>query len=507
MTPAPRTLTAALARHAAERPGQPAVVIPGGERLSFADLAARAARVAGALRAAGLGPGDRLAYLGREDAAYWELLYGAARLGAVLVPVNARLAPAEIAHILADSAARLVFLDPDRAADPGGAVRLGAEYAAWRDAAEPLAEAAPATGDTPLAQLYTSGTTGLPKGVVLGHRSCFAIAEALAGAGLDWIDWREGDVALVGIPGFHVGGLWYATQALNAGATIVSLPAYSAAAARAAIAAEGVSCAIFVPAMLRSLLAEPGVTAAEFSRLRKVVYGGAPISPGLLEQSARVLGCEFAQIYGLTETGNTAICLPPAEHRPGSPRLLAAGRPYPGIGVRITGEDGRELPVGETGEVWLRTPAAMLEYWGLPEATAETLVDGWVRTGDAGALDADGFLFIRDRVKDLILVGGENVFPAEVELALLRHPEVRDAAVIGVPDERSGEAVLAHLVLGPGAAATTRDIALFLREHLADFKRPSRFRVLAEIPRNPSGKILRRELRDEYWRGRERRVN
>ncbi len=211
--------------------------------------------------------------------------------------------------------------------------------------------------------------------------------------------------------------------------------------------------------------------------------------------------------YGLTESGNTAVCLPPTEHVVGGPRMRAAGRPYPGFAIEIRDDAGKRRPAREIGEVWIRTPARMVEYWGLPDATAQTLVDGWVRTGDAGYLDEDGFLFICDRIKDAIIVAGENVYPAEIENVLAEHHAVVEAAVVGIPDEQWGEAVHAFVVLAPGARIGRRDLVLFQRGRLADFKIPTSYAYLDKLPRNASGKILRRELRDGFWRGEARHVN
>jgi long-chain acyl-CoA synthetase len=263
-----------------------------------------------------------------------------------------------------------------------------------------------------------------------------------------------------------------------------------------------------VPAMLRLVLAEPGATKDDFTTLRKIIYGGAPISESLLAECVEGFGCEFAQIYGLTETGNTAMCLPPADHVPGGPKMKAAGRPYPGFEVAIVDGAGNRLPSGEIGEVCLRTPAAMLEYWNLPDATAATLVDGWVHTGDAGIVDEDGYLFIRDRIKDMIIVAGENVYPAEIENVITKHPGVAEAAVVGVPDQRWGEAVHAFVVRVPGTEEVAAgDLAAFVQGKLAAFKAPLRYEFLDAVPRNPSGKILRRELRQRFWRDAERAVN
>jgi acyl-CoA synthetase (AMP-forming)/AMP-acid ligase II len=259
--------------------------------------------------------------------------------------------------------------------------------------------------------------------------------------------------------------------------------------------------------MLQLMLSERSVTAADFASLRKVVYGGSPIGESLMRLCIERIGCEFAQIYGLTESGNTAVCLPPSEHVVGGARTLAAGRPYPGFAIEVRDKNGAALPSRAIGEVWIRTPARMLEYWGLPEATAQTVVDGWLRTGDAGYLDEDGFLFLCDRIKDMIVVAGENVYPAEVENVLATHGSVVEAAVVGIPDERWGEAVHAFVVLAPEAKASPRELMMFARSRLADFKIPTSYEYLDALPRNASGKILRRRLRESFWQGRTRNVN
>ncbi|MEV0881922.1 AMP-binding protein, partial [Micromonospora echinofusca] len=430
MTVQLRTLVDVARRHAARQPDAVAMICEG-RRVDYATLHRVSNQVARGLQAAGLRPGDRIAWLGRESEHFYDLLFGAAKAGVVLVPINWRLAAGEVEHILRDSGAALLFVDSDSAAvaeklapelpmlkqvvalDSGGVARAG--FAAWVSAQPDANVLTRVTPDTPLVQMYTSGTTGLPKGVVLAHRSFFAVRDALASAELDWLDWGPGDVSLVGMAGFHIGGLWWATQGFVAGVPNVVMREFTTAGAVELIRTLRVTTAILVPAMLRLLLVEPGVTKADFASLRKVVYGGAPISAALLARCIEGFGCEFAQIYGLTETGNTAICLPPADHTPESGKMQAAGRPYPGFEVKVADDKGNPLPAGEVGEVWLRTPAAMVEYWNMPEATAKTLVDGWVVTGDAGVLDEDGYLFIRDRIKDMIIVAGENVYPAEVE--------------------------------------------------------------------------------------------
>ncbi|WP_330260500.1 long-chain-fatty-acid--CoA ligase [Streptomyces murinus] len=514
-----RTLGEVISRQAALRPDQPAVVCAG-RSLTYRELDRESARTAEVLRAAGVVPGARVGYLGKEAVEYWELAFACARTGAVLVPVNWRLTSQEVDHILRDSTTQVLLVDEEHLpvaaevrkglptlrtllcldADTPGAESL----AARKDAVSAGAgrrrsggREVPDDAESPVVQIYTSGTSGLPKGVVLPHRSFFNVAEAMDDNGLDWLDWKPGDRSLIGLPGFHIGGLSYAMQAFNAGVTVVSLPAFISSDAVRVIEEEKVTTGIVAPAMLELMLLEPAAARGALGSLRKIVYGGSPIGEDLLSRAIDLMDCDFLQIYGSSETGNFAVCLPPADHVPGSPRLRAAGRPYPGIEVRIEDPEGRVLPTGEVGEVCVRTPARMLGYWRLPEATERTVVEGWVHMGDAGCLDEDGYLYVRDRVNDMIIVAGENVYPKEIEDALARHPAVSGAAVVGLPHERWGESVHARVVLEPGQEAGARDLHLFLRGRLADFKMPTSYDFADALPRNPSGKVLRRAVRDE----------
>jgi acyl-CoA synthetase (AMP-forming)/AMP-acid ligase II len=510
-----RTATDTVTFHARRTPQQVAIVCEERE-VSYGRLHAESNRTAHAIRAAGVASGGRVAYLGKEHEDYYDIFFACTKSEAVLVPINWRLTAAEVDHILRDSASELLFVEREFLALAEQVkpdlptlrtiIPLD-EFDEWK-AGRPDTDLDPRNSpDDPVVQIYTSGTTGLPKGVVLAHRSFFAVRDTLAAHGCDWVDWHPDDVSLIAVPGFHVGGLWWAMQAFNAGVTNVAMRMFVSEDAVDLIERWKITFTCMVPAMLQMCLSEPRASREAFRSMRKITYGGSPISEPLLKQCMDVFDCEFAQFYGLTETGNTAVCLPPSDHVPGSPLMKAAGRPYPGFDAKIVDEDGRQLPPGEIGEVCLYTPARMLEYWNNPKATQSTLVDGWIHTGDAGYLDVDGYIFICDRIKDTIIVAGENVYPAEIEGALAKHPAVLEAAVIAVPDQRWGEAIHAVVVRRPDHQVTPRELRVFLGDHIASFKIPGQYEFIDRLPRNPSGKILRRELREKYWRGMDRRVN
>lgn len=492
-------------------------------QISYATLGQCARQLAHGLNERGIAPGDKVAYLGKESHHYYYLLFACALSGAILVPINWRLTQPEVHHVLSDSQAKGLFFDSSFApmmtklleTNPqlNTLVTLDQVDDNWLHIddllSQPVSDYHPVevTQDTVIAQLYTSGTTGLPKGVQLAHRSFFKVRESLVNEGLDWIDWYQGDVSLIGIPGFHIGGLWWASQGFNAGITNVIIPTFLAPLALSLISEHGITTACVVPSMIQLLLLEREVEQLDFARLRKIVYGGSPIAESLLARGMEIFDCDFAQIYGLTETGNTAICLPPEAHKPGTKLMQAAGRPYPCVRLKIIDDDGSVLDDGEVGEVCIQTPSHMVGYWQLPEATAKTLIDGWIHTGDAGYIE-DEYLFICDRIKDTIIVAGDNVYPSEVENALSGHPGVQEVAVIGVPDKQWGEAIHAVVVREPDVTPVTpRALILFLKQSLADYKLPHHFEFADSIPRNPSGKILRRKLRDRYWQSMERKVN
>jgi len=521
-----QSLAEILRHHASER-GDQLAMLCGERRWTYRELFDEAARVAQALRAEGVGAGDRVAVLDKNGGEYYAVLFGAAMCGAVTLAVNWRLAPPEMKYILDHAETRVLFageeflghLDPIELETAKRVVVFGSgggerpAFAEWIAGHEPVDPEEPCALDDTCYQLYTSGTTGLPKGVELTHRNFLQAMEV----GADRWSFDPGSVSIVAMPLFHIAGSGWGIAGFYIGGTNIVMRELDPREILRAIPEHGVSNALFVPAVLQILLATPGVEDTDFSTLRRIVYGASPITEKVLVGSMQAFGCDFAQVYGLTETTGAVTALEPEDHDPGGPRaelLRSAGRPWGDVELRIVDADsGRDLADGEVGEIWIRSLQNMKGYWRNPEATAQAFPEGrdaegrgWFRSGDAGYL-RDGYLFIHDRVKDMIVSGGENVYPAEVENALMGHPAVADVAVIGVPSERWGETVKAIVVEAAGEKADEAELIAWCRERLARFKCPTSVDRAEALPRNPSGKILKTELREPYWKGHERRVN
>ena len=517
------TLSDIPAYFAARRPTAIASLF-GDRKTNWATLDVRVNRVANALIRQGVRPGDRVAFVGKGSDEFFEILFGAARAGVVMVPIIWRLAAPEIIGIVRDCEARLLFVAPDQfdrlasfSAELPETQLIALEngldgiiqFAGWRDEAEAEAPDLTLSPSAVALQLYTSGTTGLPKGVMLSHANLLSGRREAAGGGMDWNDWLVGDVNLVPLPMGHIGGVGWALVGYFNGATTIIQPEFLPDEALKAIEHQGVTKLFLVPTALHMLLLHPRVREIDYSRLRYILYGASPIALDLLRQATEVFGCGFAQQYGATETCGTIVYLPPEDHDPaGNKRMRGAGLPMPGVEIRITDRSGAILGADQIGEIQTRSVANMTGYWKQPDLTAEVMdAEGWFKTGDAGYLDEDGYLYIADRFKDMICTGAENVYPNEVENAIFGHPAVQEVSVIGVPDDKWGEAVKAVVVLKPGAEGKPDDIIAFARTRIAAFKCPKTVDFIAALPRNPSGKILRRALRDPYWEGRERKVN
>jgi acyl-CoA synthetase (AMP-forming)/AMP-acid ligase II len=511
-----------VSRWAAERPDAIALDYQQ-TQYTWAQWHDRIRRVTGGLRAAGLGPGDRVAVLDKNHPSCLEVTLGASALGAANAVVNWRLAADELAYVLADAAPRVLFVGAESV--PGfEAVRhrldsvesvvvvddLDADrdgYRGWLAAAQPADPDPTVRPEHTALILYTSGTTGFPKGAMLTHRGLLAHTLAMAGE----FPMADGDRNLVAMPLFHVGGSSYALIGLHAGVPTTLLREVAGPALVGAVVA-GATHAFLVPAVIAGLIQAGPAAITPMAGLKVLGYGASPAPlPVLRAAMAAWPDTDFLQVYGMTELCGVVLTLSAQAHRDaGRPeRLAAAGRPSAGVELRVvdpaTGRD--VLPGTGSGELWFRTEQRMAGYLGKPEATAETITaDGWVRSGDVGRVDDGGFVFVEDRVKDLIITGGENVYGPEVERVLVEHPAVADCAVIGVPDPVWGESVLAFVQPATGAAVDEAELISFCREHLAGYKCPRSVRPIEALPRNATGKVLKTQLRKPFWEGTGRRI-
>ena len=507
-----------IRRWEAAEPGRVAVRA-GDEARTWGEFAARIRQNASAQRAAGLTAGDRVAFLDKNHPACLETTLACALAGTANAVVNFRLAPEEVAYVINDSGARVLFAGAEflpvieqirprlaaveRVIPIGGDADGYEQFLAGAPAAGPGHQAQP---DDCFLQLYTSGTTGFPKGVMLTHRSMVGHSRAASSG----VRMERDSVNMVAMPLFHVGGTSWALAGMSEGAETVVVRELVPDQVLAQFGRERITHGFFVPAAFGFFLQVPGMTEHDYSSLRCLCYGGAPMPTPLLRRAMEAFaGVDFYQVYGMTE-GSGAFCLMgPEDHRhPAHPeRLKSAGRPVAGMEMRVTDPaTGQPVPDGELGEFELRGDLVMAGYWQRPADTAATITDGWLHTGDAGRRDQHGFYYIEDRVKDMIISGGENVYPAEVERVLAEYPDVADVAVIGVPDEKWGEAVKAVVVPRPGATLDTARLLESCRPHLAPFKRPASVDIVNALPRNATGKILKRMLREPYWQGRDRAV-
>lgn len=497
------SLAAVLRDHAQHRPDAACLTF-GTETLSYGELDNRTSRVANALAASGVGRGDRVAILARNSPVFYELVFGCAKAGAIMLPLNWRLSAREIEGILNDAGASLILtgqeFTPQLPAGSQPVIQIEGEYAAWRDAAVATDSGMDTNPEDVVLLLYTSGTTGQPKGAMISHRNLFfsgRMAREIWG-------FTEHSVNLVAMPLFHIGGMGYGLMALTQGGHTVLLQQPAAGPVIDAILQYRVTHAFFVPAVIQTLVNTEGVDGVDLSSLELIVYGASPISETLLLRAMEVFGCGFTHAYGLTETSGTVITLPPVDHDPGGPRaqkLRSCGRPVPWVEAALFDpERGEKVATGDVGEIWIRSGMNMGGYWKKPVETSATIrADGWLRTGDAAYQDDDGYFYIHDRFKDMIVSGGENIYPTEIENVLYEHPGVAETAVIGVPHERWGETPKAVVVTKPGATVSEAELIDFVRARLARYKCPTSVAFVEALPRSASGKILKRELRLMTW--------
>ena len=509
-----RTIADVPRHHGRVRPAAPALECEG-RTTSWAELDRRSNQVASGLRA--VGRSGIAAYVGRNREPFVETMYGSAKAGWVLSAANWRLAPRELAFILNDLEPAILFVESEFL--PGieeirssiavpQVIRLDGSpsdlesYATWlnrQSTEDPRAEIGP---ETVVLIVYTSGTTGHPKGAQITNDNLFATIRLYEATGEEYFRSEPDHVHAAFQPFFHIGGSELVFQFGYYGCLSVLMPDFDVEKFLSIVETHNVRRVALPPTVINMILDHPRVDTTDFSRLRYISYGGSPITPALLRRAAKRWNASFIGLFGQTESTGMGTFLPPDEHSPdGGPHMASVGHPLPGLELKIVHlETGAKQPAGESGEICLRSAATMAGYFKQPAASAKTIdLDGWLHTGDIGYVDDSGYLTLRDRVKDMIISGGENIYSAEVEAAVAEHPAVNSVAVIGVPDSLWGEAVKAIVVLHPGARASEREIIDFTARRIARYKRPKSVDFVDELPRSANNKILKRELRSRYW--------
>lgn len=499
------------------RPDQTCIV-DDARSLSFREASLEVNRIAHGLHALGLSKGSRIGYLSKNCADMWLMYLAAAKTGVVPVPLNYRLAPAEWLHILKDAGAKALIVGhgydaavaeivgqlPQRYSllSFDGSLAGALPYHHWLSAQSDGQFARTITGDDIFYQMYTSGTTGLPKGVLVTHANYAAnISQCLQ------MITRLPDAcgnALIVTPLYHAAAVWIAAFCTARGLTIHLRSDFNPQDVVDTLEREKVCFTFLVPAMIQACLTQVSdIAERDWSNLGLLMYGASPIAEDVLRRAVRVFGCDVYQAYGMTETTAILSLLGAEEHRRAlageEHLLLSCGRALPGTQIIIADDDDTEQPPGTIGQILARGPQIVSGYWNLTEATSAFLQNGWAHTGDAGEIDAEGYVYIRDRIKDMVVSGGENIYPREVENVLFDHPDIIDAAVIGVPDTRYGEALMAFIVTRGNVTLDLEHVIAFCRTRLGGYKVPRRIEQVGQLPRNASGKVLKHILRAPYW--------
>ncbi|MDB5681346.1 MAG: Perillic acid-CoA ligase GeoC [Sphingomonas bacterium] len=493
----------------ASRTPDAVALIDGERRCSYAELDARANRIANRLLQDDIGPRSIIGFIGKNAIEFWEMWFGASKANCALAPFNWRCTAEELTAIIAEAQPAVLIAGPEfagtmeavkeRCGQTYSVVRFGdgdAGFSAWLGDADAAPSALRIDPDAIALLSYTSGTTGLPKGV-MATQAAFGWS-FLCGALEPGMAWLDGDVMLMSMPNFHLGGSWVSLAAFYHGKTLSLLPAFDPAACIEAVARDRVTVASLVPAAIQMLLDHPGVTPDSFASLRSIMYFGSPIGAATMARAIGVMGCALSQFYGTTESYFLTILRNEVHVSGDAARLASCGTPLPLVGIEVRDNRGAPVTPGNVGLVHVRTPMMFVGYRNRPDATADVLDrDGWYSTGDLGHLDADGFLTIVDRAKDMIISGGENVYSTEVELALIKHPGIRTCAVVGMPDPKWGERVVAAVMVDAQAGLTGEAVIAHCRTLIAGYKVPKQVVIRDALPLTPTGKVRKAALRDE----------
>ena len=509
-----------IVRHGARVNADKTALIEGSRRMTFRELDAATSKVANALARDGVKPGSVVAFVGKNSIPFFEIMFGASKAACTVLPLNWRLAAAELAPIIDDAAPALMFVEKDYMPLMSKALEASASSCrvvtfdlaaaddgvmAWSGDAPPSDPGTPIEPRSIALLMYTSGTTGRAKGVEMSHQGLdyMRLCESLEPE----FQWRADDVLLMVMPNFHLLGTSLPIQSLYNGSTVSILQVLDPGKLLGLIQADRPTILVLAPTVIQMILDHPAAKTTDFSSVRLTMYAGSPINAELLKRAMREMKCEFMQFYGATESLGAITILRPEQHDlQHEAKLKACGTPLPLIEIRITDDKGMEVADGEIGEFRMRSPAVFTAYRNQPEATAAVLERGWYRTGDAGYRDKDGLLYIVDRVKDMIVSGGENVYSSEVEQALQKHPAVAMSAVVGAPDPRWGEKVVAIVVLKKGETVTADALNQHCRTLIGGFKVPKEITFVESLPISPTGKILKRVLRDKLREGHTRTI-
>ncbi|MCK9285864.1 MAG: long-chain-fatty-acid--CoA ligase [Rhodocyclaceae bacterium] len=505
-----------IPRYYARKTGDKKALILGDRSKTFRELDLISNRVANAIIAGGIQPRAHVSFIGKNSFQFFEVLFGATKAGCAMSPLNWRLTAHELAEVIDDSQTPLIVVDREyrelmndvkaRTTSKFATVEFDStstepsEYdARLAQAGDTDPKVAIQPQDTALL-LYTSGTTGKPKGVQITHEGLYyqRLCEHLEPA----YNWLPNDVMMLVMPNFHLVGTGLSIQGIYNGATISMLPAMDVPKLLETIERDHPTICCLVPTAIQMMVDHPKAKETDFSSLRLIMYAGSSIGMELLKRAIKQTGCKFMQFYGATESSGAVTLLRPEQHDLNSEqKLKSCGTPLPLMEIKIVDANGNEVEPGQIGEFYIKSPTLFKGYWGQPETTAAALKDGWYHAGDAGYRDADGLHYIVDRVKDMIITGGENVYSTEVEQALCKHPAVGQAAVVGVPDERWGEKVTALVILATGQSATEEELIAHCRELIAGYKVPKMIKFLSSFPMTPSGKVLKRDLREQLASG------